>query len=178
MLVTGTLKYMLGPSGVGFLYVQEGLIDLLTPRQSGWFAQTNPFTFNTDKLDIAQTANRFQAGTPPIPSTYAAKAGIELLCSVGLNHIEERVSTVSQQFLNGARELGIKAVTPLDSVGPLIVLKARDVSTLLERLSDRGIVASTRDGNLRVSFHGYNNEEDAGKVLDVLKENLELLVLD
>ncbi|HZS46240.1 MAG TPA: aminotransferase class V-fold PLP-dependent enzyme [Blastocatellia bacterium] len=178
MLVTGTLKYMLGPSGVGFLYVQEGLIDLLTPRQSGWFAQTNPFSFNTDKLDIADTANRFQSGTPPIPSCYAAKAGIELLCNAGLNNIEDRVRTVSQRFLSGARNLGIKAVTPDDSVGPLVVLKSRDIETLLGRFSDRGIVASTRDGNLRVSFHGYNTEDDADKVLAALKDNRELMVLE
>jgi selenocysteine lyase/cysteine desulfurase len=177
MMVTGTLKYMLGPSGVGFLYVQEGLIELLTPRTSGWFAQSNPFSFNTDKLDIAGNANRFQAGTPPIPSVYAAKGGVKLLQAVGLSRIEEQVGSITRRVMNGAKELGIKIVTPEDSVGPLVVLKARDINMLLDRLNQRQIIASTREGNLRVSFHGYNNEEDTDKVLAALKDNLDLLFL-
>ena len=44
--VTGTLKYLLGPPGLAFMYVRKKLISSLTPTVTGWFAQTNPFAYD------------------------------------------------------------------------------------------------------------------------------------
>src|SRR5215472_2946395 len=44
--VAGTLKYLLGPPGVAFLYVRRELIESLQPTITGWFAQRNPFAFD------------------------------------------------------------------------------------------------------------------------------------
>ena len=46
--VTGTLKYLLGPPGLGFLYVRRELIETLTPPITSWMAQRDPFAFNTE----------------------------------------------------------------------------------------------------------------------------------
>jgi Selenocysteine lyase len=48
--VTGTLKYLLGPPGLAFLYVRPELIPTLTPAVTGWFAQANPFAYNPQHL--------------------------------------------------------------------------------------------------------------------------------
>ena len=44
--VTGTLKYLLGPPGLAFMYVRKELISSLVPTVTGWFAQTNPFAYD------------------------------------------------------------------------------------------------------------------------------------
>ncbi len=67
-LVTGALKYLLGPAGLAFLYVRRDLIERLEPLSTGWFGRVNPFAFSLDPLDWAASARRFETGTPPVPT--------------------------------------------------------------------------------------------------------------
>jgi selenocysteine lyase/cysteine desulfurase len=72
--VTGALKYLLAPSGIAFLYVRRDLIESLTPTVTGWFAQNHPFAFDAKHYDPAASARRFEAGSPPVPQSYAVLA--------------------------------------------------------------------------------------------------------
>ncbi len=65
--VTGTLKYLLGPPGLAFLYVRKDLISSLVPTVTGWFAQANPFAFDPQNIDLSPTARRFESGSPSVP---------------------------------------------------------------------------------------------------------------
>src|SRR5882724_13301272 len=47
--VSGTLKYLLGPPGLAFLYVRKSLAVHLTPTITGWFGQANPFAFDVKR---------------------------------------------------------------------------------------------------------------------------------
>jgi selenocysteine lyase/cysteine desulfurase len=73
---------------------------------------------------------------------------------------------------------GYNVVTPLKPSrrGALVTIKSNDVLTLVERLSARGIVTSSRENNLRISPHFYNNHGDVERVLEALRANKELLV--
>ena len=124
--VSGALKYLLACSGVAFLYVRQSLASSLMPTISGWFAQREPFAFDVKHLDQASNARRFEAGTPPIPSLYAASAQ-ESNCFkawVWKQVSRQHVRTLAQALIQGARELGIHMKTPVDSVGPLVVLQS------------------------------------------------------
>jgi len=81
--VTGTLKYLLGPPRLAFLYVRKELQDTLIPTMTGWFAQRQPFAFDVKHLDRAPTARKFEGGSPPIPNIYAAKRSLALIEDVG-----------------------------------------------------------------------------------------------
>ena len=170
--VTGTLKYLLGPSGLAFLYVREEIISQLTPSESGWFAQTNPFTFNPQLHEPSPTARRFQSGTPPIPNVYAAMAGLKLLTKIGPEKIAAHVAELAQACINGAREMGLVIKTPLESVGPLVVLKCQDAEAMVRRLAERNVIASSRRDGLRLSWHCYNTLDDVGRVLEALEANI------
>jgi selenocysteine lyase/cysteine desulfurase len=174
--VSGTLKYLLGPSGVAFLYVRKPLIPLLTPTISGWFAQQNPFAFDVRHLDLAVSARRFESGTPPIPNLYAASAGIGLLQEIGLENIADQIHMLAQALMNGARGLGIQIKTPLDSSGPLVVLQSNNVEAIIQRLAQENIICSGRHDGLRISFHVHNTRDDVGAVLEVLKKNRDLML--
>jgi selenocysteine lyase/cysteine desulfurase len=176
--VAGTLKYLLGPPGLAIMYVRPELTKALAPTISGWFAQANPFAFDVKKLDLSPTARRFEAGTPAIPNLYAAKQGIHLLQSVGLAEVAEHVAGLTASLIRGAREMGIRLKTPIDSVGPLVVLKARDSDALVARLAQRQIVVSNRHDGLRIAFHVYNTLDDVQAVLGALKQNMSLLALE
>ncbi|MGB7023791.1 MAG: aminotransferase class V-fold PLP-dependent enzyme [Candidatus Acidiferrales bacterium] len=174
--VSGTLKYLLASSGVAFLYVRKNLIPSLTPTISGWFAQAQPFAFDVKHLDLAEDARRFEAGTPPIPNIYAAGAGIALLQEIGLENVSQQVRTLAQALIQGARGLGIRVKTPLDSVGPLVVLQSNNVDAVIAKLAEQNIVVSGRHDGLRISFHVHNTLDDVRQVLEALEGFPELMV--
>lgn len=173
--VTGTLKYLLGPPGLAFLYVRKELAESLRPAISGWFAQTNPFAFDVKHLDLAPSARRFEAGSPPIPNIYAAMRGVELLQEIGLDNVSTHIAGLVRALLDGARKLGLRTKTRPDSVGPLCVLQCKDAPALVQKLAAAGIVCSNRHDGLRLSFHVYNSRSDVESVLEVLERNLNLL---
>jgi selenocysteine lyase/cysteine desulfurase len=174
--VSGTLKYLLGPAGVAFLYVRRELLDSLQPTITGWFGQSNPYAFDLKHFDPAPAARRFEAGTPPVMNLYGAVRGVELLTGLGLDAVSRHIATLSRLLVDGARRLAVRIRTPVDTVGPLVVLEASDLAALLARLEEHGVVASGRHGGLRLSFHLYNTRGDVEQVLEVLESHLDLLV--
>ena len=175
--LAGTLKYLLGPPGLAFLYVRKELISPLVPTITGWFAQANPFAYNPQHFELSPTARRFESGTPSVPNVYGAMPGFQLLQEVGMSNVAEHIKKLTQALLSYTRDLGIVAKTPDDSVGPLIVLQAKDSALLVQKLAESGIIASSRHDGLRISFHLYNTMDDVTAVANLLKENLNLMVL-
>ena len=176
--VTGALKYLLCPSGIAFLYVRPELINSLTPTITGWFAQQNPFAFDAKHFDPASSARRFEAGSPPLPNVYCVPAALELLKSAGHDNVAHHVKTLTQALIEGTRRLGIKIKTPVDSVGPLVVLQMKDSEAMVKKMAANNIVVSNRMDGLRVSFHLYNTVEDVNAVLGVISENISLAGLE
>jgi len=162
--VTGTLKYLLGPPGLAFLYVRRELIPSLAPTVTGWFGQTNPFAYNPQHFELSPTARRFESGSPSVPNVYGALPGFQMLQEVGMEDVASHVEKLAQALLNRARDLGILSKTPAGSAGPLVVLQCLDSSRLLQTLAQSGIVASSRFDGLRISFHVYNTLDDVNAV--------------
>ena len=176
-MITGALKYLLGPSGVAFLYVRRELIDRLIPTVTGWFGRVDPFAFQIDDLDWSPSARRFESGTPMIPNVYGARAGLELLDAAGLSAVEQRIAKLTAAFVGWAADAGVTMMTPADPArrGPLVVLRAHDAADMVVRLAARGVVASCRDDGLRISFHGYNSKEDLDAVITALEAESAML---
>ena len=174
--VTGTLKYLLGPPGLAFLYVRRELIESLTPTITSWMAQRNAFAFDARTLDPSPTARRFDSGTPPVPNVYMARAALALLSELGFDNIAGQVESLTRSFLEGIGTLGISCKTPAESVGPLVVLRSSDAPALASRLAARRIAVSARRDGVRFAFHAYNTVEDVHVTLEALEDELGLLV--
>ncbi len=177
-MVGGVLKYLLASAGLAFLYVREDLINNLHPTAIGWFSQQDIFAMDPTANTPSSTARRFESGTPPIPNTYAALAGLNLIQTLGVEAIEAYVQTLTEALIEGALRAGYNVVTPLQPKqhGALITVKSNDVHQLVNRLAAQGIITSSRDNNLRISPHFYNTLEDIDTVLAALKKNRDLLV--
>jgi selenocysteine lyase/cysteine desulfurase len=174
--VTGTLKYLLGPPGLAFMYVRKELISLLRPTVTGWFGQANPFAYDPKLFDLSPTARRFESGSPSVPNVYAALPGFQLLQEIGMEKVAGHIKKLTQALLSSAHDLGIRTKTPADSAGPLIVLQCKDSNLLVQKLAESNIVASNRHDGLRISFHVYNTMDDVKAVVEVLKKNIDLTV--
>jgi selenocysteine lyase/cysteine desulfurase len=174
--VSGTLKYLLGPPGLGFLYVREGLVNEFNPPITSWMAQREVFAFNPRKLDPAPAARRFEGGSPPIPNIYLGLAALNLLFEIGLDNVAAQVEKLTRSFLDGVRGLGIDTKTPAGTVGPLVVLRSKDAPAVVAKLAERKVLTSCRRDGVRFAFHVYNNQSDLDTALNVLNSHLDLMV--
>jgi len=177
-LVGGTLKYLLASAGLAYLYVRKELLAQLQPTSSGWFAQANIFAMDHRAHSPAPNARRFEAGTPAVPALYAALAGIKLIQSIGVARIQAEIRELTGAIKAGAMRRGFNLVTPVDpnQHGALIALRSHKVDLLVKWLAADGIIVSSRDGNLRISPHFYNNLADVDRLLDCLTRHKALLV--
>ena len=177
VLAGGALKYLLGSAGLAFMWCRPGLSERLLPTQTGWFADKDIFEMDNDDYSPSPTARRFQSGTPPVPSLYAGIAGLELLMEIGVAETREHVNGLNERLIAGVDELGATLVTPraVEQRGALVCVASTDAPRLVRILGDNGVITSERDGNLRVSAHAYNTNDDIDKLVAVLARNRELL---
>ena len=173
----GTVKYLLGSAGLGFMWLRESLRTELLPTQTGWFADEDIFAMSIADYSPHATARRFDSGTPPVPSLYPGVAGMELIAEVGVPAIESYVQGLAERMLVGLDELGATVATPRAERerGPLVCVVSTDPNALVAALAAERIVTSTRDSSLRISLHLYNVEEDVDRILAALATNRELL---
>jgi selenocysteine lyase/cysteine desulfurase len=173
----GTVKYLLGTSGLGFMWVRPEVRTRLIPLQTGWFADEDIFAMSIADYSPHASARRFDAGTPPVPSLYAGVAGISLVEEAGVPAIEAHVSGLVDRLLDGLDALMARVVTPRDPRrrGPLVCIRARVVEELVSALAADRIVVSAREDKLRVALHLYNVDDDVDTLLEALARNRALL---
>ncbi|MCH6165726.1 aminotransferase class V-fold PLP-dependent enzyme [Pseudonocardia alaniniphila] len=175
----GALKYLLGSPGIGFLYANPATTADVVPTSTGWFADEDIFAMRVDRYRPAANARRFEAGTPPIPSVYAAIAGVELMLEIGIEATAAHVRGLNDRLIDEVVAMGGVVATPKDPArrGPMVAIASTDVEQLVARLENDGIVTSSRAGNLRVSPHCYNTAGDLETLLAALHAHRDLLRL-
>ncbi|MEJ7647558.1 MAG: aminotransferase class V-fold PLP-dependent enzyme [Nakamurella sp.] len=171
----GVLKYLLSSPGVGFLYAKQATTAALQPTVTGWFAARDIFAMDIHSYDPAPDARRFESGTPAVPSLYAAEAGIALMLEIGVANSWSHVQGLLAQLRAGVERIGGTVATPIGSAGPMLAVQSTDEHAAVKALERDGVIVSSRDGNVRISPHCYNNDADVEAVIAALHRNRELL---
>jgi selenocysteine lyase/cysteine desulfurase len=159
---SGGLKWLLGGSGVAFMYARPELWAGLAPRASGWFAHREQFRFDPHSLELHDDARRLEAGTPPLLPVYAQLGGLELLEELGAEEIRRRTMALAEDLIEGARAAGLRPRVPDARVDrtAIVTLPSADPTAAVRRLSEAGIVVDSRPGHVRISPYFYNVPDD------------------
>lgn len=173
--VGGSVKWLCGGPGVGYLYVRPDLAEGLEPGWAGWAAHRRPFAFEIDFIDYDQSPVRFQSGTPNIPSLYSARSGYEIVNEIGVEAIRARSLQLTRRMLAHAASRSYRVNTPsIDAErGGTIVFDVPRGEQVTSGLLAREILVDYRPGaGIRMAPHFYNTEHEIDRALATLDECL------
>ena len=173
MCLGGSVKFLCGGPGNGWLYVRPDLAETLRPAAVGWISHEQPFTFDWDEIRYAPGVMRFAGGTPNVPAAYAAAPGYQAVVDIGIDRIRERSQSLTQPLLEGALERGFAVRSPHDPQrrGGHVTIDPGDSDRVHHELIARGFVVDHRPGSgIRVAPHFFNTADECLAVLDEMEK--------
>jgi len=173
--VGGSVKWLCGGPGNGWLYVRPDLAERLEPTLTGWQAHARPFAFE-EEMEYARGAARFLTGTPNVPAHYAATAGYDLVEEIGVARIRESSLRQTQLLIDLADEAGFEVRSPRDPArrGGTVTLHVPEFPAVHAELEARGILCDFRpDAGIRLGPHFYNADDEILFAVEQIAEILE-----
>jgi len=170
--VGGSVKWLCGGPGAGWLYVRPDLASVLEPGLTGWQAHARPFDFEPEQ-DYAEGAARFLTGTPNVPALYAATAGYDVIEEVGIDRIRERSVQQTTLLIELLEEAGFPVGSPSDPArrGGTVVVRPPDFERIDAELAARGILCDHRpDVGLRLGPHFFNTDDELRHTVEQIAE--------
>jgi kynureninase len=171
--VGGSVKWLCGGPGAGYLWVHPEIADTLEPSLTGWQADDEPFAFRPGAIHYTKGAWRFLTGTPNIPALYSCRPGYRIVAGIGAQKIRERSLALTGHLINLAEEAGFQVRTPRDPQhrGGTVSVWHPDAERLCHELIEREIMCDYRPrAGIRLSPHFYNTEGECEHAIAVLKE--------
>lgn len=169
--VTGGLKWLLGGTGIAFLYVKRELAHKLEPQIAGWFGNARQWEFSPQAFEFHGDARRFELGTPAMAAVYAASAGLDLVLEIGVERLRARQTELVDDLWDRADDAGLDVKTPPnpeDRAG-IVMVRRNDPAKDVKALAQEGIVVDSRHDRVRISPYFYNTPDDHEKVVQALR---------
>jgi kynureninase len=169
--VGGSVKWLCGGPGNGYLYVRPDLAREIEPAIAGWAAHTRPFAFETGRIDFATAPERFQSGTPNVPALYACRAGYEIVRDIGVDAIRAKSLGLTRHLMNLARQAGFRINTPEadNERGGTVIVDVPDGAHVADQLIAQGVIVDYRPGaGIRMAPHFYTTIEEIEHAMNVL----------
>ncbi len=171
--VGGSVKWLCGGPGAGYLYVRPDLIHDLEPAVVGWAGHRTPFAFTTGEIDYASGVERFQSGTPNVPALASARAGYEIVNEVGVAAIREKSLALTRRLIDAAQRHGWRLNTPTSDRerGGSVVIDVPRGAEVTDELLRRDVIVDYRPGaGVRIAPHFYNSTDDVDRAAAVMSE--------
>jgi len=173
--VGGSVKWLCGGPGNGWLYVRPDLIDELEPTLVGWQAHARPFGFEPE-LEYAEGVARFLTGTPNVPALYAATAGYDAIEEIGVGRIRENSVRQTTLLIDLLEKAGFEVGSPRDPArrGGTVTVLVPEFEAVHKELGERGILCDFRpDIGLRLGPHFFNTDDELRHTVQEIGEIVE-----
>jgi kynureninase len=176
MVCGGSVKWLCGGPGAGYLYVKPSLQPKLEPKITGWAAHAAPFAFELGAQRYASDARRLLHGSPAVPSLYAASAGYEIVLECGVEAIRAHSTKLTEWLRGELGSRGFRVTSPTNvnqRAGTLTVALAPEEHgpAFVGALEARGILVDHRpEAGLRVSPHFYTLQDELAAFAATLVE--------
>ena len=171
----GSVKWLCGGPGAGWLYVRPDLAERLQPTFVGWQGHARPFAFEPE-LEYADGARRFLTGTPNVPALYAATAGYDVIEEVGVDRIRERSLRLTQLLIDLLDDAGLEVASPREPArrGGTVLVRTPDHAAVHKELTEREIICDFRpDAGVRLGPHFFNTEDELRHTVEQLTDIVE-----
>ncbi len=171
-LSCGGHKWLMGPMGAGFIYLNSRMLKEIQPAYTGWLAVEDAWDFSNIDLKLLPNARRFEYATQNFAGIAGLSASVELLVRLGPAAIEQHLLILGQEMVDDLSELGMEFMGHKDSVNwsGIYSFKAPDAELLFEFLHSREIYCSLRKGAIRIAPHFYNNRDDINLLVRAIGE--------
>jgi kynureninase len=173
MLSGGSIKWMCGGPGTGYLYVAPALAARLRPALTGWMAHENPFEFDSGPMRWDQGARRFWGGTPSIPSYLAARPGFAIVSDIGARALREKSLRLTERLIGWADEYGLRLGSPREPErrGGTVCIDVPNAEHVCEALLAADVLLDFRPGvGLRLAPHFYTRDDEVDLVMKRVRE--------
>ena len=172
----GSVKWLCGGPGAGYLYVKRDLWSKLEPRLTGWLAHEDPFAFETGPNKYADNIYRFLNGTPSVPAMYAAMSGYEIINEIGVEKIRAKSIKQTTRLIEIVEESGFKINCPrkVEERGGTVVIDVPHGQQVTTELLRRDFLCDFRPGSgIRVAPHFYSKDEELELIVREIKTIIE-----
>jgi len=170
--VGGSVKWLCGGPGAGWLYVRADLIERLEPTLVGWQAHARPFAFEPE-LEYAEGVARFLTGTPNVPALHAATAGYDLIEEIGVARIRERSLRQTELLTRLLLEQGFEVTSPLEPErrGGTVTVRTPGFAGVHRELAARNVLCDFRpESGLRLGPHFFNTDDELAYAVEQTAE--------
>ncbi|MGI8745099.1 MAG: aminotransferase class V-fold PLP-dependent enzyme [Bryobacteraceae bacterium] len=164
----GSVKWLCGGPGAGYLYVHRDLWPRLEPKVTGWMAHKQPFAFEAGPIEYAEDAFRFMQGTPNVPGMYAARSGYEIVNEVGVENIRTKSMRQTAMLIELAEEAGFRINCPRHEHerGGTVVVDIPNGYEVTKELLRRDFLVDFRPGaGIRIAPHFYTKDAELELVI-------------
>jgi cysteine desulfurase/selenocysteine lyase len=167
-------KWLLGPSGIGLLYVSRSCLEQLRPLEPGWASVAHREQW--DNLDLVwdDGARRFEGGSPNMVGIHGLGASVDLLAAAGVAEVWRHVQLLTDRACDGLAAAGAKVLSDRAHEGRsgivTFAVDGHDPAQLTQDLKSRGVVCSPRGGGVRLSPHGYNTADEVDLLVATVEE--------
>jgi cysteine desulfurase/selenocysteine lyase len=172
-MACGGQKWLLSPWGSGFMYVREELISQLRPPMTGWMAYegTDDFTRLTRYSEhLRNNARRFEMITLPYQDFAGMRSSLDLLLTNPVTEVERHILSLHRPVVEWAQGREVPVTSPRGKHGSgILCIAPPDPALVHRRLREASIVASLREGSIRLSPHFYNTMDEMHRLVEVLE---------
>jgi cysteine desulfurase/selenocysteine lyase len=171
--MAGAHKWLLGPAGIGVLYVRPSVLERLRPLEPGWASVAHRRQWDNLELVLDASARRLEGGSVNLLGLSALAASLELLEHASVPAIRDHVLALTERVCGELAEAGAEILSDRSLEGRsgivTFALPGTDPARAVEALRAAGVVAAARGGGVRVSPHGYTTEEEIDRLVEAVR---------